>query len=184
MAIHSALLQASAQTLPQIHPGTQRPRSQPGQAAAARWVPLSVVYMRGVLPIVPCPDPPVHPADGEDSYLDVEVQLKRERSGSGQGSDSFLEWWVVRLKDAPARDGNILPMVIFNDKVSPPSLGFLAGYGCVGGQGRELGVVARGERRWFHPIPLQDHGAVCLHRAGDWQVRARLLQRDLAFHHV
>lgn len=154
MALHSALLQASAQTLPQIYPGAQRPRSQPSQAAAARWVPLSVVHTMGDLASVPCPDPRlVRPTDGEDSYLDVEVQLKRERSGSGQGSDSFLEWWVVRLKDAPARDGNILPMVIFNDKVSPPSLGFLAGYGCVGGQGRELGV-ARGEQRWFHPTPI------------------------------
>lgn len=65
------------------------------------------------------------------------MQLKRERVGSGQGSDSFLEWWVVRLKDAPPRDGNILPMVIFNDKVSPPSLGFLAGYGCVKRGGTE-----------------------------------------------
>uniref|UniRef100_A0A8B9Q8Q4 Piezo non-specific cation channel R-Ras-binding domain-containing protein n=1 Tax=Apteryx owenii TaxID=8824 RepID=A0A8B9Q8Q4_APTOW len=83
--------------------------------------------------------------DGEDSYLDVEVQLKRERVGSGRSSDSFLEWWVVRLKDAPLRDGNILPMVIFNDK---------------------------------------DHGALRLHRAGDREVRARLLQRDLALHHV
>uniref|UniRef100_A0A8B9F9L2 Piezo non-specific cation channel R-Ras-binding domain-containing protein n=1 Tax=Amazona collaria TaxID=241587 RepID=A0A8B9F9L2_9PSIT len=54
--------------------------------------------------------------DGEDSYLDVEVQLKRERAGAGQGGDSFVEWWVVRLKDAPGGISNILPMVIFNDK--------------------------------------------------------------------
>uniref|UniRef100_A0A493SW24 Uncharacterized protein n=1 Tax=Anas platyrhynchos platyrhynchos TaxID=8840 RepID=A0A493SW24_ANAPP len=89
-------------------------------------------------------DAPVQPGQA-DSYLDVEVQLKRERVGSGQGSDSFLEWWVVRLKDAPPRDGNILPMVIFNDK---------------------------------------DHGAVRLHRAGDREIRAGFLQRDLALHHV
>lgn len=59
----------------------------------------------------------------------MEVQLKRERVGAGRGADSFLEWWVVRLKEDPPRNDNILPMVIFNDKVSPPSLGFLAGYG-------------------------------------------------------
>lgn len=57
------------------------------------------------------------------------MQLKRERVGAGRGADSFLEWWVVRLKEDPPRNDNILPMVIFNDKVSPPSLGFLAGYG-------------------------------------------------------
>lgn len=60
----------------------------------------------------------------------MEVQLKRERVGTGAGGDGFLEWWVVQLQDCtrPA-DCSILPMVIFNDKVSPPSLGFLAGYG-------------------------------------------------------
>lgn len=78
-----------------------------------------------------CPDGVTPMADGEDSYLDVEVQLKRERMGPGRGGNSFLEWWVVRLKEAPPDDGHILPMVIFNDKVSPPSLGFLAGYGYV-----------------------------------------------------
>uniref|UniRef100_A0A8C9G0X2 Piezo non-specific cation channel R-Ras-binding domain-containing protein n=1 Tax=Pavo cristatus TaxID=9049 RepID=A0A8C9G0X2_PAVCR len=120
--------------------------------AAARWVPLSVVHMMGVLASMPCPDPPVHPADGEDSYLGVEVQLKRERSGSGQGSDSFLEWWVVRLKDAPARDGNILPMVIFNDKVSPPSLGFLAGYGIMGLYVSIVLVIGKFVRGFFSEI--------------------------------
>lgn len=67
-------------------------------------------------------------ADGVRSYLDVEVQLKQERRGSGHG-EHFVEWWVLRQKDAPPQEGNILPMIIFNDKVSPPSLGFLAGYG-------------------------------------------------------
>ncbi|XP_040426894.1 piezo-type mechanosensitive ion channel component 1 isoform X1 [Cygnus olor] len=90
--------------------------------------------------------------DGEDSYLDVEVQLKRERVGSGQGSDSFLEWWVVRLKDAPPRDGNILPMVIFNDKVSPPSLGFLAGYGIMGLYVSIVLVIGKFVRGFFSEI--------------------------------
>ncbi|XP_021264227.1 piezo-type mechanosensitive ion channel component 1 isoform X2 [Numida meleagris] len=90
--------------------------------------------------------------DGEDSYLDVEVQLKRERSRSGQGRDSFLEWWVVRLKDAPTRDGNILPMVIFNDKVSPPSLGFLAGYGIMGLYVSIVLVIGKFVRGFFSEI--------------------------------
>ncbi|XP_067158465.1 piezo-type mechanosensitive ion channel component 1 [Apteryx mantelli] len=90
--------------------------------------------------------------DGEDSYLDVEVQLKRERVGSGRSSDSFLEWWVVRLKDAPPRDGNILPMVIFNDKVSPPSLGFLAGYGIMGLYVSIVLVIGKFVRGFFSEI--------------------------------
>ncbi|XP_009888353.1 PREDICTED: piezo-type mechanosensitive ion channel component 1 [Charadrius vociferus] len=90
--------------------------------------------------------------DGEDSYLDVEVQLKRERAGVGRGADSFLEWWVVRLKEAPPRDGNILPMVIFNDKVSPPSLGFLAGYGIMGLYVSIVLVIGKFVRGFFSEI--------------------------------
>ncbi|NXW05209.1 PIEZ1 protein, partial [Fregetta grallaria] len=90
--------------------------------------------------------------DGEDSYLDVEVQLKRERAGAGRGGDSFLEWWVVRLKEAPPRDGNILPMVIFNDKVSPPSLGFLAGYGIMGLYVSIVLVIGKFVRGFFSEI--------------------------------
>ncbi|NXI34064.1 PIEZ1 protein, partial [Galbula dea] len=91
--------------------------------------------------------------DGEDSYLDVEVQLKRERAGPGRGgSDSFVEWWVVRLKDDSSHDGNILPMVIFNDKVSPPSLGFLAGYGIMGLYVSIVLVIGKFVRGFFSEI--------------------------------
>ncbi|NXN95996.1 PIEZ1 protein, partial [Rhinopomastus cyanomelas] len=86
--------------------------------------------------------------DGEDSYLDVEVQLKRERAG-----DNFLEWWVVRLTEPrPGDDANILPMVIFNDKVSPPSLGFLAGYGIMGLYVSIVLVIGKFVRGFFSEI--------------------------------
>ncbi|XP_069724466.1 piezo-type mechanosensitive ion channel component 1 [Phaenicophaeus curvirostris] len=88
--------------------------------------------------------------DGEDSYLDVEVQLKRERAG--RGADNFLEWWVVRLKDPDPGDGNILPMIIFNDKVSPPSLGFLAGYGIMGLYVSIVLVIGKFVRGFFSEI--------------------------------
>ncbi|NWZ55914.1 PIEZ1 protein, partial [Haliaeetus albicilla] len=90
--------------------------------------------------------------DGEDSYLDVEVQLKRERAGAGRGGDSFLEWWVIRLKEATPSDGNILPMIIFNDKVSPPSLGFLAGYGIMGLYVSIVLVIGKFVRGFFSEI--------------------------------
>ncbi|ELK00499.1 Protein FAM38A [Pteropus alecto] len=65
----------------------------------------------------------------EADYLGVRIQLRREHVGSGAAG--FLEWWVIELQDCQA-DCNLLPMVIFSDKVSPPSLGFLAGYGIMG----------------------------------------------------
>lgn len=66
------------------------------------------------------------PADEEADYLGVRIQLRRERVGTGAAG--FVEWWLIELQDCHAHC-NLLPMVIFSDKVSPPSLGFLAGYG-------------------------------------------------------
>ncbi|XP_069491982.1 piezo-type mechanosensitive ion channel component 1 isoform X2 [Ambystoma mexicanum] len=88
----------------------------------------------------------------EESYLDVEVQLKRQRVGEGNSTGSFLEWWVIRLKDCEKADCNILPMVIFNDKVSPPSLGFLAGYGIMGLYVSIVLVIGKFVRGFFSEI--------------------------------
>lgn len=74
-------------------------------------------------------------SDEEEDYLGVRIQLRREQVGTGASGEQagtkasdFLEWWVIELQDCQT-DCNLLPMVIFSDKVSPPSLGFLAGYG-------------------------------------------------------
>ncbi|XP_075432899.1 piezo-type mechanosensitive ion channel component 1 isoform X2 [Ascaphus truei] len=88
--------------------------------------------------------------DEEESYLDVDVQLNRKRIGAS--NSSFLEWWVIRLKDCESEDCNILPMVIFNDKVSPPSLGFLAGYGIMGLYVSIVLVIGKFVRGFFSEI--------------------------------
>lgn len=62
-----------------------------------------------------------HPGD-EEGYESVTLTLMNDRT---------LEWWDISIAGCSksAGDCQVLPMVIFNDKVSPPSLGFLAGYG-------------------------------------------------------
>uniref|UniRef100_A0A8C3IG79 Piezo type mechanosensitive ion channel component 1 (Er blood group) n=1 Tax=Chrysemys picta bellii TaxID=8478 RepID=A0A8C3IG79_CHRPI len=84
----------------------------------------------------------------EESYLGVKVQLHRERVGA---NDSYLEWWVVQLSECQ-QTCNILPMVIFNDKVSPPSLGFLAGYGIMGLYVSIVLVIGKFVRGFFSEI--------------------------------
>ncbi|XP_064129728.1 piezo-type mechanosensitive ion channel component 1 isoform X4 [Loxodonta africana] len=84
----------------------------------------------------------------EDDYLDVRIQLRRE---VGTGAAGFLEWWVVELQDCQA-DCNLLPMVIFSDKVSPPSLGFLAGYGIMGLYVSIVLVIGKFVRGFFSEI--------------------------------
>ncbi|XP_066205386.1 piezo-type mechanosensitive ion channel component 1 isoform X1 [Saccopteryx leptura] len=85
----------------------------------------------------------------EADYLSVRIQLRREPVGSGAAG--FLEWWVIELQDCKA-DCNLLPMVIFNDKVSPPSLGFLAGYGIMGLYVSIVLVIGKFVRGFFSEI--------------------------------
>ncbi|XP_044126440.1 piezo-type mechanosensitive ion channel component 1 isoform X1 [Bufo gargarizans] len=89
--------------------------------------------------------------DEEDSYLNVMVHLNRQRISDGNSSSSFVEWWVISLEDCK-KDCNILPMVIFNDKVSPPSLGFLAGYGIMGLYVSIVLVIGKFVRGFFSEI--------------------------------
>ncbi|XP_020029137.2 piezo-type mechanosensitive ion channel component 1 isoform X2 [Castor canadensis] len=85
----------------------------------------------------------------EADYLGVRVQLRREQVGAG--ASGFLEWWVIELQDCSA-DCNLLPMVIFSDKVSPPSLGFLAGYGIMGLYVSIVLVIGKFVRGFFSEI--------------------------------
>ncbi|KFO31859.1 Protein PIEZO1 [Fukomys damarensis] len=85
----------------------------------------------------------------EADYLGVRIQLRREQVGSGAAG--FLEWWVIELQDCRT-NCNLLPMVIFSDKVSPPSLGFLAGYGIMGLYVSIVLVIGKFVRSFFSEI--------------------------------
>ncbi|XP_045438554.1 piezo-type mechanosensitive ion channel component 1 isoform X4 [Pipistrellus kuhlii] len=85
----------------------------------------------------------------EEDYLGIRIQLRRERVGSGDAG--FLEWWVIELQDCQA-DCNLLPMIIFNDKVSPHSLGFLASYGIMGLYVSVVLVIGKFVRDFFSDI--------------------------------
>lgn len=64
----------------------------------------------------------------EVDYFGVCIQLWREQ---GVGVIGFFEWWVIELQECWI-DCNLLFMVIFSDKVSLLSFGFLVGYGIMG----------------------------------------------------
>ncbi|XP_039619198.1 piezo-type mechanosensitive ion channel component 1 isoform X3 [Polypterus senegalus] len=89
--------------------------------------------------------------DYEDSYLDVNLTLIKT-----QGSDSagFQEWWDIHISDCDSsqEDCDVLPMVIFSDKISPPSLGFLAGYGIMGLYLSVVLVIGKFVRGFFSEI--------------------------------
>uniref|UniRef100_A0A3B3UIH2 Piezo type mechanosensitive ion channel component 1 (Er blood group) n=1 Tax=Poecilia latipinna TaxID=48699 RepID=A0A3B3UIH2_9TELE len=86
--------------------------------------------------------------DDEADYQNITLSLKSDRSVNGSGGQ---EWWDIAV--APCRPPcNVLPMVIFNDKVSPPSLGFLAGYGIMGLYVSVVLVIGKFVRGFFSEI--------------------------------
>lgn len=62
----------------------------------------------------------------------MSLNLKRKNT-----SDQIQEWWIVNqtepglIKKSQKQFDEGLEVYIFSDQVSPPSLGFLAGYGYV-----------------------------------------------------
>uniref|UniRef100_A0A8C1UZP7 Piezo-type mechanosensitive ion channel component 1-like n=1 Tax=Cyprinus carpio TaxID=7962 RepID=A0A8C1UZP7_CYPCA len=86
--------------------------------------------------------------DGEEGYQNLTLSLKREASVNTTGAQ---EWWDISIAGCRESCG-VLPMVIFNDKVSPPSLGFLAGYGIMGLYVSVVLVIGKFVRGFFSEI--------------------------------
>lgn len=64
--------------------------------------------------------------------FDLEVSLERNEGNTSQTQ----EWWIVnQMELGPVKKDKKfvtgLEVYVFSDQVSPPSLGFLAGYGYV-----------------------------------------------------
>lgn len=62
----------------------------------------------------------------ENNFKNITIILFRDNT-----TKSNSEWWVLNLTGSRVYNhhAQALELVVFNDKVSPPSLGFLAGYG-------------------------------------------------------
>ncbi|XDV31269.1 hypothetical protein PO909_033991, partial [Leuciscus waleckii] len=84
-------------------------------------------------------------------FRPLSVKLQR-RNGSSAGMGS--QWWVVEecFPEPPASTCQSIEMVVFNDKVSPSSVGFLAGYGIVGMYMSVVLVIGKFVREFFTGI--------------------------------
>ncbi|KAL6101427.1 piezo1 [Pungitius sinensis] len=85
----------------------------------------------------------------EDGYLNITLSLKNDRSLNGSANQ---EWWDIAIAGCASSSCGVLPIVIFNDKVSPPSLGFLAGYGIMGLYVSVVLVIGKFVRGFFSEI--------------------------------
>uniref|UniRef100_A0A674N3T1 Piezo type mechanosensitive ion channel component 1 (Er blood group) n=1 Tax=Takifugu rubripes TaxID=31033 RepID=A0A674N3T1_TAKRU len=86
---------------------------------------------------------------GEEDFLNITLSLKSDRSLNGGVNQ---EWWDIAIEGCAPSSCGVLPMVIFNDKVSPPSLGFLAGYGIMGLYVSVVLVIGKFVRGFFSEI--------------------------------
>nr|XP_021538719.1 piezo-type mechanosensitive ion channel component 2 [Neomonachus schauinslandi] len=69
---------------------------------------------------------PIKQLLSENNFMNITIVLSRDNT-----TKSNSEWWVLNLTGNRIfnQHAQALELVVFNDKVSPPSLGFLAGYG-------------------------------------------------------
>ncbi|XP_012891297.1 PREDICTED: piezo-type mechanosensitive ion channel component 2 isoform X1 [Dipodomys ordii] len=92
---------------------------------------------------------PIKQLLSENNFMNITIILSRDNM-----SKSNSEWWVLNLTGNRIYEQNsqALELVVFNDKVSPPSLGFLAGYGIMGLYASVVLVIGKFVREFFSGI--------------------------------
>uniref|UniRef100_A0A673BLE2 Uncharacterized protein n=1 Tax=Sphaeramia orbicularis TaxID=375764 RepID=A0A673BLE2_9TELE len=85
--------------------------------------------------------------------FNITVTLQR---GNNNNSDQTQEWWSVSQTEKAPLSKNTkfegLDLYVFSDQVSPPSLGFLAGYGIMGLYASVVLVIGKFVREFFSGI--------------------------------
>ncbi|XP_028693995.2 piezo-type mechanosensitive ion channel component 2 isoform X4 [Macaca mulatta] len=92
---------------------------------------------------------PIKQLLSENNFMDITIILSRDNTTKFNS-----EWWVLNLTGNRIYNPNsqALELVVFNDKVSPPSLGFLAGYGIMGLYASVVLVIGKFVREFFSGI--------------------------------
>ncbi|XP_054870800.1 piezo-type mechanosensitive ion channel component 2 isoform X5 [Amphiprion ocellaris] len=96
---------------------------------------------------------PVTELQEEDNLGNITLTLKRAQNTSEQ----VQEWWTVnQTEPGPLDEKNRtdvgVDLYVFSDQVSPPSLGFLAGYGIMGLYASVVLVIGKFVREFFSGI--------------------------------
>ncbi|XP_072903212.1 piezo-type mechanosensitive ion channel component 2 isoform X3 [Hemitrygon akajei] len=86
-----------------------------------------------------------------DDYCELDLMLVQEKSNV---TGLIQEWWIVNQTNKFLKNNKkeSLEIIVFSDKVSPPSLGFLAGYGIMGLYASVVLVIGKFVREFFSGI--------------------------------
>ncbi|XP_058548701.1 piezo-type mechanosensitive ion channel component 2-like [Neofelis nebulosa] len=92
---------------------------------------------------------PIKQLLSENNFMNITIILSRDNT-----TKSNSEWWVLNLTGNRIynQHAQALELVVFNDKVSPPSLRFLAGYGIMGLYASVVLVIGKFVREFFSGI--------------------------------
>ncbi|XP_051936934.1 piezo-type mechanosensitive ion channel component 1 isoform X2 [Hippocampus zosterae] len=85
----------------------------------------------------------------EEKYQNITLSLMSDNPLNSSGKQ---EWWDIAIEGCAPSSCGVLSMIVFNDKVSPPSLGFLAGYGIMGLYVSVVLVIGKFVRGFFSEI--------------------------------
>ncbi|XP_054623072.1 piezo-type mechanosensitive ion channel component 2 isoform X2 [Dunckerocampus dactyliophorus] len=97
---------------------------------------------------------PVEQLHKDNKMLDISLSLRQVQTDQRQ----LQEWWIVnQTEDGPIGQKSqscdaCLELYVFSDQVSPPSLGFLAGYGIMGLYASVVLVIGKFVREFFSGI--------------------------------
>ncbi|XP_036410203.1 piezo-type mechanosensitive ion channel component 2-like [Megalops cyprinoides] len=99
---------------------------------------------------------PIEQLYKDDNYENITLALERTHNGTGE----IQEWWIVDqpfpgkidVANPKKKQEAGLELCVFSDKVSPPSLGFLAGYGIMGLYASVVLVIGKFVREFFSGI--------------------------------
>ncbi|XP_060088952.1 piezo-type mechanosensitive ion channel component 2-like [Heteronotia binoei] len=98
---------------------------------------------------------PLKPKDIDKMTFYRDILIKLQRLPTNSSSSHVPEWWIVQ-EQRPGCSGNEcgknMELYIFNDKVSPSSLGFLAAHGIVGLYMSVVLVIGKFIREFFNGI--------------------------------
>ncbi|XP_041045853.1 piezo-type mechanosensitive ion channel component 2-like [Carcharodon carcharias] len=89
--------------------------------------------------------------ENDANYCELVLKLVKQKDNI---TGHIQEWWTVNQTERFDRnnDKESLEIIVFSDKVSPPSLGFLAGYGIMGLYASVVLVIGKFVREFFSGI--------------------------------
>ncbi|KAL2097108.1 hypothetical protein ACEWY4_006315 [Coilia grayii] len=104
---------------------------------------------------------PIDQFYNKEEYMDITVNLRRPESKKSNQTrapnetEVTQEWWIINQtsgKISPDKKKEGLDLYVFSDQVSPPSVGFLAGYGIMGLYASVVLVIGKFVREFFSGI--------------------------------